>query len=200
MTLMSRMIYIPCSGSELAPHVDALGGLRIAVFREFPYLYDGALNNEREYLQTYVNCSRSLVVLAYDGDRAVGATTCMPMAEEGQEFQAAFVQAGYDLSEICYFGESILLPEYRGRGVGKEFMKRRLAHAEGLPGVKFCAFCAVDRPLDHPMRPASYKPLDGFWQAQGFVKHPELHTTFTWKEIGEEAESPKRLTFWLREL
>ena len=197
---MADLHFIPCSGSELIPHIDALGGLRIAVFREFPYLYDGALEYEREYLQTYVNCARSLVVLAYDEDKAVGATTCMPMEEEGPEFQAAFAQAGHDLSEICYFGESILLPEYRGQGVGKEFMKRRLAHARSLPGVKRCTFCAVDRPVDHPLRPANYQPLDGFWQAQGFVKHPELHTTFTWKEIGEEIDSPKRLTFWVREL
>jgi GNAT superfamily N-acetyltransferase len=197
---MAALTFIPCSGSELTPHLDALGGLRIAVFREFPYLYDGSLEYEREYLQSYVNCPRSLVVLAYDGPQAVGATTCMPMAEEGPEFQAAFVQAGYDLSEICYFGESILLPEYRGQGVGKEFMKRRLAHARSLPGVKRCTFCAVDRPPDHPLRPAAYQPLDGFWQAQGFVRHPALHTTFSWKEIGETTESPKRLTFWIKEL
>ncbi len=197
---MAELQYVPCSGFELTPHVDALGGLRIAVFREFPYLYDGALEYERDYLQTYVQCPHSLVVLAYDGSRAVGATTCMPMAEEGPEFQAPFVHAGYDLSEICYFGESILLPEYRGHGVGKEFMRRRLAHARSLSGIKRCAFCAVDRPVDHPLRPSDYRPLDSFWQAQGFVRHPELQTTFTWKEIGEETESAKLLTFWVREL
>ncbi|MCB1277713.1 GNAT family N-acetyltransferase [Prosthecobacter sp.] len=184
-------------GPELEPHLDALGALRIAVFREYPYLYDGSLEYERDYLRVYLRSTGSLVVLAFDGDRVVGATTCLPMLDEGPEFQEAFAKAGYDLSTICYFGESILLPEYRGHGVGKEFFAHREAHVQKL-GLKLSTFCAVDRPADHPLRPAGYRPLDDFWCSQGYTKHPELQATFVWKEIGEEAESPKTLTFWVK--
>lgn len=186
-------------GAELAPHLDALGELRIAVFHEYPYLYAGTLEHEREYLGTYVRSSGSLVVLVFDDDRVVGATTCLPMLDEGPEFQAAFVQAGYDLSTICYFGESILLPAYRGRGIGKEFFVRREAHVRKL-GLKLSTFCAVDRPAEHVLRPQGYRPLDDFWRSQGYVKRPELQATFVWQEIGEETESPKTLTFWTKEL
>ena len=58
-----------------------------------------------------------------------------------QVVQEAFVQGGYDLGSICYFGESILLPQYRGRGIGKEFFRRREAHARKL-GTRITAFCA----------------------------------------------------------
>lgn len=187
-------------GGELAPHLDALGELRIRVFREYPYLYDGSLAYEREYLGIYTRTPRSLVVLAFDGERVVGATTCLPMVDEGPEFQAAFVRAGgYDLNDLCYFGESILLPEYRGQGAGKEFFVRREAHARSL-GTKIATFCAVDRPETHPLRPPGYRPLDAFWSVQGYTKHPELQATFVWKETGEEAEFPKTLTFWLKHL
>ena len=185
-------------GAELAPHLDALGELRIAVFREYPYLYVGTLEHEREYLRTYLQSSGSLVVLVFDDDRVVGATTCLPMLDEGPEFQAAFVQAGYDLSTICYFGESILLPAYRGKGIGKEFFVRREAHVRTL-GMKLSTFCAVDRPSGHALRPEGYRELDDFWRSQGYVRHPELQATFVWKEIGEEVESPKTLTFWVKE-
>lgn len=185
-------------GAALEPHIDSLGALRIAVFREYPYLYDGSLEYERDYLQTYLRSSGSLVVLAFDDDCVIGATTCLPMLDEGPEFQEAFVKAGYDLSSICYFGESILLPEYRGHGIGKEFFLRREAHV-GTLGSKLSTFCAVDRPTQHPLRPASYRPLDSFWLSQGYTKRPELQATFVWKEIGEEAESPKTLTFWTKD-
>lgn len=185
-------------GAELAPHLDALGELRIAVFHEYPYLYAGTLEHEREYLGTYVRSSGSLVVLVFDEERVVGATTCLPMVDEGPEFQAAFVQAGYDLSTICYFGESILLPAYRGQGIGKEFFVRREAHVRKL-GLKLSTFCAVDRPAEHVLRPQGYRPLDDFWRSQGYVKRPELQATFVWQEIGEETESPKTLTFWTKE-
>jgi len=186
-------------GAELAPHLDALGALRIAVFREYPYLYVGSLENERDYLGTYVRSEGSLVVLVFDDDRVVGATTCLPMTDEGPEFKAAFVEGGYDIGTICYFGESILLPEYRGRGIGKEFFVRREAHARKL-GMRLSTFCAVDRSAGHPLRPEGYRPLDEFWCSQGYVKRPELQATFEWKEIGEDEESPKTLTFWVKEL
>ena len=187
-------------GSELSPHLDALGCLRIAVFREYPYLYEGSLEYERDYLRTYLNSPQSLVVLAFAGAEIVGATTCLPMCDEEPEFHQAFVKAGYDISSICYFGESILLPEYRGHGIGKEFFARREAHARALPEIKLTTFCAVDRPEDHPLRPAGYRPLDAFWLKQGYTKHPELQATFVWKEIGEDDESPKTLTFWVHAL
>lgn len=185
-------------GAEIEPYLDALGALRIRVFHEYPYLYEGSLEYEREYLQTYVRSSRSLVVLAFDGDAVAGATTCLPMSDEGPEFQEAFIKEGRQINQLCYFGESILLPEYRGRGVGKEFFARREAHALRC-GFHTTAFCAVDRTADDPRRPAGYRPLDEFWRSQGYTKHPELQATFEWKEIGEEAESPKTLTFWIKE-
>jgi len=186
------------SGGDLEPHLDSLGRLRIAVFREWPYLYEGSLEYERDYLTRYVRCARSMVALVFDGADVVGATTCMPMAEEGPEFQAAFADAGYDLSGILYLGESILLPEYRGRGLGKEFFARREAHAARL-GTALTTFCAVDRAVDDPRRPLDYRPLDELWQKQGYTKRPELKATFEWKEIGEDADSPKTLTFWTKE-
>ena len=187
-------------GAALEPHLDALGALRITVFREYPYLYDGSLKYEREYLGTYVRSAGSLVVLVFHQGAVVGATTCLPLADEGTEFQEAFVKAGRDVREVCYFGESILLPPYRGRGLGQEFFRRREAHARSLPGVRRAAFCAVDRPADHPLRPAAYRSPETLWARQGYVRHPELQARFVWKETGEECESPKTLTFWIKEL
>ena len=186
-------------GAEMEPWLDGLGHLRIAVFHEYPYLYEGTLEYEREYLRTYVRSSGSLVVLVVNAaEQVVGATTCLPLVDEGPEFQAPFLDHGFNVEEVCYFGESILLPELRGRGLGKEFFRAREAHAQSL-GLKWTGFCAVDRPATHPLRPAGYRPLDEFWTAQGYVKHPEMKATFVWQEIGETEELPKSLTFWLKE-
>lgn len=187
-------------GSELGPWIDALGGLRIRVFRDFPYLYDGSLDYERNYLKTYQEVSTSRIVLVTSSEgELVGATTCLPLVEESEEFTQPFLRAGIDVSGILYFGESIVLPEWRGRGLGKEFFLRREAHARRL-GLHTCAFCAVDRPHDHPMRPPGHRFLDGFWNSLGYLKQPGLQAEFHWKEIGEETETPKTLTFWTRKI
>ncbi len=188
---------VEVSGAELEPYLDGLGRLRIAVFREWPYLYDGSLDYEREYLRSYLNCERSLVALVLDEGEPVGATTCMPLAEEGPEFQAPFKAGRYDLGDVCYFGESMLLPSYRGRGLGKEFFTRREAHAARL-GAVITTFCAVDRAPDDPRQPEGYRSLHGFWSALGYEPQPHLRAEFRWKEIGEPEESPKSLTFWTK--
>jgi GNAT superfamily N-acetyltransferase len=185
-------------GPALNPWLDGLGRLRIDVFREYPYLYEGTLDYEREYLRTYVKSDHSLVVLVTDGrNEVVGATTCIPLRDEGPEFQEPFLKAGWKVDDVCYLGESILLPPLRGRGIGKEFFKRRETHAQNL-GFKWTAFCAVDRPPGHPLRPDAYRPLDEFWRAQGYQKDSGLKAIFLWKEISEAAESPKSLTFWTK--
>ena len=59
---------------------------------------------------------------------------------------------------------------------------------------------AVERPIDHPRRPADYTPLDVFWERRGYRKAPELATTYSWKELDEASPSPKPMTFWLKAL
>jgi len=179
--------------------LDVIGSLRLRVFRDYPYLYEGSLEEEASYLTTYAEAPSSLIVLAMDETLAVGATTCVRMSDGNPAFRSSFEQAGYETSSICYFGESVLLPAYRGRGIGKAFFQYREAHARSL-GCRIAAFCAVDRPGDHSQRPADYRPLDGFWQSLGYEKHPKLQATFVWKEINEASESPKTLTFWLKTL
>ena len=189
--------YIEVRGAEIYTHRDTLGHLRIAVFREFPYLYDGDLDYERAYLKVYAESKDSLVVLLYANGQLVGATTCIPMADESAEFQKPFIDAGIDIATVLYFGESIILPEFRGAGAGHEFFARREQHAKNL-GAKLMAFCAVDRPTDHPLRPPNYRPLDEFWRRMGFAKNERLHSNLEWKDIDADNPSSKQLTYWTK--
>lgn len=196
---MSLQVH-PFSGQAALPFIDELARLRIQVFREFPYLYEGDYEYERNYLQTFLGAPGNLLALAFDGSRVVGASTAMPMIHETPNIQAPFQEKGFDLERIYYFSESILEKAYRGRGIGKEFFRLREEKAVELGGFGLLAFCAVLRPADHPLRPPDYAPLDAFWQKQGFSRHDELVCSIPWKDLTEPAESPKSLVFWLKEI
>jgi GNAT superfamily N-acetyltransferase len=185
---------------ELKKYIPDLASLRIRVFRDFPYLYDGTIEYEEKYLKTYTDCAESVVVLVLDGGIVVGATTGLPMDAETPEFQKPFVENGYDPSKIFYCAESVLLPEYRGRGIYPKFFAERESHARSLSRFDTVAFCCVQRPENHPLRPADYVPLDRIWTKFGYVKHPELHTTYRWKDVGETEETEKPMVFWLKSL
>jgi GNAT superfamily N-acetyltransferase len=188
------------SGQALNQFIPDLARLRINVFREWPYLYDGDLAYEERYLKTYIEAPNSVIVLAFDNDNVVGASTGIPLISETEEVQAPFLKAGYDPNTIFYCGESVLMPEYRGQGAGVAFFDQREAHARDIGGFNYSCFCGVQRPVDHPRRPADYIPLDNFWRKRGYEKHDELNTTFSWKELDETEESPKPMTFWMKAL
>lgn len=187
------------TGADILPFIPDAARLRISVFREFPYLYDGSLEYEQKYLRTYCDSAGSVFVVARDGERVVGVSTGMPLAQETEEVQRPFRDAGIPVEEVFYFGESVLEPAYRGQGIGVQFMQAREAHARSLPGIRRATFCGVERAPDHPLRPAGFVPLDEFWMRRGFAMSA-LRTEFSWKEVGEAEESPKAMVFWLKAL
>ncbi|GHC24580.1 GNAT family acetyltransferase [Kushneria pakistanensis] len=194
------MQLIHLQGTQIRQWLDALAALRIRVFREFPYLYEGSRDYERDYLATYAQSDDSLCVLVLDGEQVVGMSTALPLAHEDEAFMRPFIEQGIAVETVCYFGESILLPEYRGQGLGVRFFEEREAHARTLAGVCHTAFCAVERPEDHPLRPASYQPLDSFWHKRGYTPRPELYAHYEWQDIDAEAPDHKTLRFWLKTL
>lgn len=189
----------PLTGPALDATLDDVARLRIAVFRAFPYLYDGDMAYERRYLQPYRDSPDAVVVGAFDGDRLVGAATGAPLEDHAGDFAEAFEGTGHALSDIFYCAESVLLPAYRGRGAGHRFFDLREAKARAL-GRRHAAFCAVVRPAGHPARPEGYRPLDGFWRKRGYAPLPGVVAEFAWTDLGDDAETRKPLQFWMKEL
>lgn len=197
---MAELSFLRCSGREIAPRVDEIAALRIRVFRDFPYLYDGDVGYEREYLSTYVVSPRSLAFLVYDGDALIGATTALPLEDEEPAFRQPLADAGFDVRHVFYFGESLLLDAYRGHGIGHRFFDERESWARQLGGFTHTCFCSVDRAQDHPQRPVGYVPLDAFWHKRGYIRCDDISATYSWRDTGDDAETDKRLTFWIRPL
>lgn len=143
--------------------IAELAKLRIQVFRDYPYLYDGNMDYEMQYLQTYLNAPQSIVVVAFDGDQVVGASTALPMGAETDNIKGPRAEKGYDVKKIFYFGESVLLKEYRSQGIGVAFFERREKWARQCGKFELMTFCGVIRPDNHPLKPEHYVPLDTFW-------------------------------------
>lgn len=186
-------------GGELHAALDDLARLRITVFAAFPYLYDGSAAYERAYLAEFTAAPDAVLVAACDGQRIVGAATASPLTGQDDYIRAPFARAGIDPAGVFYFGESVLLPEYRGCGIGHAFFDQREAAARAW-GATHTSFCAVVRSPDHPGRPAGYVPLDAFWAKRGYAPVPGLTGEFSWAEHGEAAESPKPMQYWMRAL
>ncbi len=188
------------TGERLLELLPDLARLRIDVFRAYPYLYDGSPAYEERYLRTYAEAPDGVIVVAFDGEAAVGASTGLPLACEPENLTGPFSAHGFDVARVFYFAESVLLPEYRGHGLGVGFFREREAHARALGRFDHAAFCGVVRPADHPLRPEGYVPLDAFWRGRGFAPVEGMVGQLVWRDVDQEAETAKPMQFWIKAL
>ena len=188
-------------GAALGPWLEDVARLRIAVFRDWPYLYDGDLAYEREYLDAYAKSADSVFVLAFDGDRVVGAATGLPLADDSDRVPAPVAR------RRAIGGRGVLLRRIgaaaRVPGAGhRPSLLRRARGACAVAGSLRAAPRSVRwiAPHDDPRRPAGHRGNEAFWSKRGYVRQPGLTVRLAWRELGEASPSEKPLTFWTRPL
>jgi len=196
---VSVMNVLALDGEALRAAIPDLARLRCEVFAQWPYLYQGDPAYESDYLRDFAAADGAVLIAAMDGDQIVGIATASPMSGQKPEYQAKFAERGMDVSSLYYFGESVLLAHYRGRGLGHAFFDQREAQAR-RHGAKAATFCGVIRPADHHARPVDFRPLDSFWRKRGYAMIPGLIANFSWKDIGDAEQSDKPMQYWMRAL
>ena len=185
-------------GQDIAKALPEIARLRIEIFREYPYLYEGTMEYEEQYLGRYLDCPGAIAVLAFDGTEIVGVSTGLPLAAAEEDFQKPFLIQELPIEDFFYCAESVLKKAYRRRGLGHQFFDHRENHAR--PTFKYSCFCAVDREAHHPLKPADYHSHEKFWTGRGYFCRPDLQAHFTWQDLGEEQDTRKSLTFWTKDL
>jgi GNAT superfamily N-acetyltransferase len=185
-------------GAALLPHLDELARLRISVFRDWPYLYAGDIENERGYLKAFTKSKSATMVLAHaktaSGSMVVGVATAMALSEETAAIRTPFAEAGHDVSQWFYLAESVLQHDYRGRGLGHAFFDEREAAGKRAGFRKF-TFCAVERSDSDARRPADARNLEPFWRQRGYAPLG-FSCALKWKEVGSAVPTQQTLRFW----
>lgn len=183
---------------EAEQFIDDVANLRLKIFREYPYLYDGDSESESMYLRKFMNTKDSVICIVFDDDRVVGAFTGLPLNQEEDNIIRPWRDAEYDINSIYYFSEALLLPEQRGKGHGVELFRVAEEWVKGLGKYSMFTLATVIRDDNHPKKPANYISLENFWQNRGYKKTDGLICTIPWKEVGENEEADKPLLFWYK--
>lgn len=192
-------------GREIIPYIDSVSEFRIRFFREFPYLYAGSISYEKEYMKGYSQEPRSLlVILEGDENELQGFSTGMPLNADSdivKEASQNFEMAGYDSSQFYYFGETILIPEQRGKGNYSRIVEQREREVKAMGFSQVC-FMAVKREADHPQRPVNYREPGPVFSHMGY-EPTDVEVSFKYPTVlpdGSSSERSHSMVYWIKAL
>lgn len=174
--------------------------MRMAIFKEWPYLYVGDRKTEVEYITPYVKSSNSCLVIAKKEGKIVGLVTGLPLAEMDEYFTAPFTQASIPIQSIFYLGEILLLKEFRGARIGYQMYKSFEDRVREWPRFTDIAILRMQYSQNSPKKPKDYKPLDEFWKRLGYVENSNLFLNISYQEIGDETKTNHPFFYSLKSL
>ncbi len=191
-------------GQGLLPHVNTLAEMRINLFKNFPYLYAGSLN-EREigYVKRFAQNEHALLGIAQIENTVAGMLTGIPLVcdlEIVAHADSIFAAAGLNAHEYYYFGDALVLQQFRNLGIARALFAVLEAKVKSL-GYKKACFLVEDGDEHHPMRPENFKQ-GLLWSKLGYKKTSIL-ATMSWPTIqvnGAVQECNHTLTFWIKDL
>lgn len=187
-------------GQDMAAEIGVLAEFRLQYFREFPYLYVGMQESEREYLGRYLANPTARLVVAREGNKTIGVAIGTLLSTEAEIIKQAGAQLHqYDFvpERFFYFGEMIFEPEYRNRGIGKRMLEMLKDRGREQGAERFC-FLAVTREAGDVRRPTDYVESSLIFEKFGFEKTP-ISVTFEWPTIQPDTSVEKvanRLDLW----
>ncbi|MDX8430405.1 MAG: GNAT family N-acetyltransferase [Candidatus Algichlamydia australiensis] len=195
MTYKKNIEIISLQGKEILPYLRELARLRMVVFKEWPYLYDGSYDGEEKYLQIYAETQNALFILAIEGGTVIGAVTGIPVSESMEEVQEVFLKKNLPMNKVYYLGEIMLLKEFRNKGTGKKMYLAFEKFLKELKKFEKVVLCEIFRDKSDKRMPTEYKSLTTFWESLGYKRLPNLEASFSYKEMGLSKESSHAMHF-----
>ncbi len=187
-------------GGGIKIYLSSIAKLRLAVFKDYPFLCKITLEEELAYLRRFAQNKDSIAVLVFDGPKIVGAAIGAPLESQEPEFIKLFQDKGLNPASYFYFGQSVLLEPYRGRGLGHHFFDMREQHAKHLKRFTRICFVSIVRTSFSPAAPKEHSSLVNLWEKSGYIKRTDLTCVQSWKDSTAEKPTPKTLVFWTKEI
>ena len=173
-------------------------------FKEYPYLYEGTVEQEHAYLNHYVSNPQAMLLLALDDTKLVGASTGIPLIAETILFtasQSVLQSRHIDPMRCYYYGEIMVDRLYQGRGIANALYQQQGHQAIKL-GFEYAVIMTVMRPDNHPQKPKGYRSTDTLWPKLGF-EPLNVTVDIPWSTIqadGSVVREANRVQCWVKKI
>ncbi|NGX45983.1 MAG: hypothetical protein K940chlam2_01164 [Chlamydiae bacterium] len=188
------MKLIVLKGKDILPYLDQVAQLRMGIYREWPYLYEGDLATEKNYLKVYAEAKDSLLVVATEGDQVIGIAIGLPLNESIEQIQDVFREKQVSMENCYYFADEVLIKEYRGQ-IGLT-MNQKFEQAVGeLKRYGEIYGFEIVREANDPRKPEGYRSLDPLWEKLGYGVIPGWEAHVEWLDVGDAEKTSHLMRF-----
>lgn len=175
-----------CSEQE----ITQLAHMRATYFKEYPYLYDGSLDYEENYLGEYKekaidgylvqafhekNSEKKLVGIL----TGCGFCSDIEIVRDGAKL---FEEKNISTQDRYYLGEAIIIPEYQHKKILPRMLYKLGQKVIQLQKYTSLCFLTVIREENDARKPEGYKSTDQLWGKLGCYK-ADVTCSFEWPTI-----------------
>lgn len=188
------------TGKDVAKFTTLIANYRISFFKKFPYLYEGNMEYESNYLEGILNEKKSLLVVIQFNNSPIGISTSYPLTTEADiltETYEKFISENKKPEEYFYYSEIILSDDHRQKGLSKTVYEIQEDYAKTLGFKKIC-LATVLREKNDIRKPLDYRDSDGLWENLGFSK-TKIIIDYEWPTIQFDSSIQKnknKMIFW----
>jgi len=185
-------------GSQIKSIEKSFADLRITIFREYPYLYEGDLSTEKHYFDMFGD--NTICITAKDGAAIIGISIGTPLQEVLKRFLEPLTEAHINVKRMFYLADLLVLKSYRGQRIGHALYELFEKEVQKTGQFSTIIVREISKSPDDPKKPSDYHSLDFFWNKRGFKKIDGISQQDKWKAIGDEDISLHTMIYQVKNL
>ena len=190
------------TGKAINDCFEAIATLRLMVFSEYPYCYQGSFEDEQKHFGQYTcHEDRSLAVL-FEKNQIIGLSTRIPAASALPLLGRAVPELerrGVNIEQHYYVIESMIKQAFRGKKRGQLLYQE---HEVFIRRRGYQTNCLLTLATESTITSVEKKPFTSLWHWLGFKK-TAIQTSFTWLTRMFDhlvREQSHVFDFWARDL
>lgn len=177
---------------------DSFADLRMTIFREYPYLYEGDLATEKQYFELFGD--KTICMIAKDGPAIVGVIIGTPLQEIFKPLLKPLIEADINVEKMFYLADLLVLKSYRGKRIGHTLYELFEKEVQKTGKFSHILIREIFKSPGDPKKPFDYYSLDLFWDKRGFKKMEGISQQDKWKAIGDEEISLHTMIYQVKKL
>jgi GNAT superfamily N-acetyltransferase len=183
-------------GAQIKSIEESFADLRITIFREYPYLYEGDSSTEKQYFAMFGDSA--LCIIAIDGSAIVGIIIGIPLQDAFKRLLEPLTEA--PIQKMFYLADLLVLKSYRGQRIGHTLYELFEKEVQKTGQFTTIIIREIFKSHDDPKKPSDYHSLDLFWNKRGFKKMEGFSQQDKWKAIGDEDISLHTMIYQVKTL